>query len=91
MLNFGILNPASFILSWGNDKLLCDFQRPFCSVKILMQKLLMKMSLLVDHKKAQSIDLSNKICFVQIGQVVPELSVINFTYNGWLMRNKNLI
>ena len=57
---------------------LCD--STFCSVKILMQKLLMKMSLLVDHKKAQSIDLSNKICFVQIGQVVPELCVNNFTY-----------
>jgi len=35
----------------------------------------MKMSLLVDHEKAP-----NKICFVQIGQVVPELCANNFTY-----------
>ena len=32
---------------------LCD--STFCSIKILMQKLLMKMSLLVGHKKAQSL------------------------------------
>ena len=37
---------------------LCD--STFCSIKILMQKLLMKMSLLVDHKKAQSLPFQTK-------------------------------
>jgi len=39
----------------------------------------MKMSLLVDHKKAQSLPFQTKFG-VRIGQVVPELCINNFFY-----------
>ena len=44
---------------------LCD--STFCSIKILMQKLLMKMSLLVDHKKAQSLPFQTKFVSCKSG------------------------
>ena len=45
---------------------LCD--STFCSIKILMQKLLMKMSLLVDHKKAQSLPFQIKFVSCKSGK-----------------------
>ena len=57
---------------------LYDFTR--FSIKVLMQKLTLKMSSLVDHEKAQSVTaLPNKICFAQIRQVLSELHANNFS------------
>ena len=53
---------------WVAISNLCD--STFCSIKNLNAKLLMKM-------KSPFIAL---ICFVQIGQVVPQLCINNFTY-----------
>ena len=52
--------------TWVAISNLCD--STFCSIKILMQKLLMKMSLLVDHKKAQSLPFQTKFVSCKSGK-----------------------
>ena len=58
---------------------LCD--STFCSIKICMNAKTPDEDVFVGwSRESPVIALSNKICFVQIGQVVPELCVNNFTY-----------
>ena len=65
-------------LLWVAISNLCD--STFCSIKFLMQKTPDEDVFVGWSQESPVIALSNKICFMQIGQVVPELCVNNFSY-----------